>query len=831
MTTGDARESPRGAFAGGAAPRPRWSGPVAGMVAQMVLLAALAATTGLTGAGWAVGIACAVAVNTGVAWLIVRDGCERLSAATWVTLARAALAVGVAALVAQRVTRGGSVVVLVALAAVALVLDLVDGWLARRTDSVSVLGGRLDGEIDAFLMLVLSVGVAHLAGAWVLAIGMMRYAFLVAGWVLPWMRARLPFRYWRKVVTATQGIVLTAAVADVLPLPLTRVVVALALALLAESFGRDVWWLWRHRGITDTPADMHAPPPLGAAVTLTALGLVWFVLVAPNRVGDFDLHHFLRLPVEGLLAVGVALALPTVPRRILAAVAGVAAGALLIVRLLDLGFYELFDRPFNPVDDWTYAGAGMQTLRASVGSWQADLAVAVGALLIAAVMVLTPLSLVRLSGRAARHRGPALRVLAVLGAVCLLTEFTGPRVVSTRAAYAAVDEVHAVRSGLAGRAEFARELRVDEFGSTPAARLLTGLRGKDVLLVFVESYGRVAVQDSWFSPGVDAVLARGDAQLRAAGFSARSAFLRSSTFGGFSWLAHGSVQAGVWVDSKRRYDQLVTGNRLTLATAFKRAGWRTLAIDPANDRAWPEGSTFYHLDAVYDRRNVGYRGPRYAFAPMPDQYVLTALQRLELSRRPRRNIFAEVDLISSHEPWTRIPRLVPWNRVGDGAVFNDQPSVPTRSSGGFGDATGVQRDYGHSIEYSLRTLFSFVRRAHDPNLVLVVLGDHQPNAVVTGENPSTHDVPISVIAHDPAVLARIRGWRWRAGTRPDPTAPVWPMDAFRDRFLRAFGPAPARRITPRTGAAGPACARPCAPSSPGSGRSPANGARRSAPAG
>ena len=322
-----------------------------------------------------------------------------------------------------------------------------------------------------------------------------------------------------------------------------------------------------------------------------------------------------------------------------------------------------------------------------------------------------------------------------------------------------------------------------------------------------------------------------DAQLRAAGFSARSAFLRSSTFGGFSWLAHGSVQAGVWVDSKRRYDQLVTGNRLTLATAFKRAGWRTLAIDPANDRAWPEGSTFYHLDAVYDRRNVGYRGPRYAFAPMPDQYVLTALQRLELSRRPRRNIFAEVDLISSHEPWTRIPRLVPWNRVGDGAVFNDQPSVPTRSSGGFGDATGVQRDYGHSIEYSLRTLFSFVRRAHDPNLVLVVLGDHQPNAVVTGENPSTHDVPISVIAHDPAVLARIRGWRWRAGTRPDPTAPVWPMDAFRDRFLRAFGPTAARRVTPRTGAAGPACARPCAPSSPGSGRSPANGARRSAPAG
>ena len=89
--------------------------------------------------------------------------------------------------------------------------------------------------------------VAQTAGAWVLLIGAARYAFLVAGWLLGWMRATLPPREWRKVVAATQGVTLTIAAADVLPAALTRVGLAVALALLAESFGRDVWWLWRHR--------------------------------------------------------------------------------------------------------------------------------------------------------------------------------------------------------------------------------------------------------------------------------------------------------------------------------------------------------------------------------------------------------------------------------------------------------------------------------------------------------------------------------------------------------------------------------------------------------
>jgi hypothetical protein len=286
------------------------------------------------------------------------------------------------------------------------------------------------------------------------------------------------------------------------------------------------------------------------------------------------------------------------------------------------------------------------------------------------------------------------------------------------------------------------------------------------------------------------VLDRGTAQLRAAGFSSRSAFLTSPTFGGLSWLAHSTLQSGIQVDGQRRYNQLVQNDRLTLTRTFKRAGWRAVGAMPANHRAWPEGSTFYHYDTIYDRRNIGYRGPSFGLPPMPDQYTLLALQRSELAKRHRPPLFAEIDLISSHAPWTRIPRLISWDDVGDGSIFDRVPAEESTQAALFGDAKRARAAYGHSIEYSLRTLFSFVQRYGDDNLVLVVLGDHQPATLVTGQSAS-HDVPISIIAHDPNVIEQIAGWDWQDGMSPSPQAPVWPMAAFRDRFLTAFGSSPA----------------------------------------
>jgi phosphatidylglycerophosphate synthase len=761
------------------------TGPATGLIAQVLLLTVLAETAGLGAVGRSVGIACAVTMATALARGLARGASERLGPASWVTLARATLAVGVAALAADSLTHSTPAALLVTLAAVALCLDAVDGWVARRTGTATELGARFDGEVDAFLILALSVYVAPACGAWVLAIGAARYLFLAGEWLLPWMRTPLPPRRWCKLVAATQGIVLTVAAAGVLPLALAQALLLVALALLTASMVECTWWLWRRRHFAPR-GQLHAG--LAVAVTVLALLLVWAALVAPNEPEDLNLGAFARLPLELLVVVAVAAVLPVTPRRVLVVIVGAIVSVLVLVKVLDIGFFTAFDRPFRPLDDTSYLGIGIETLGDAIGDSSAKLVVAVAAVLIVALLAVPVLALLRVTRVAAGHRTWALRAAAALGVVWVAFRVVDAPVASSSAAALAVDEVQAVRAAVASRAAFTRQIAHDRFGATPGSRLLTGLRGKDVLVVFVESYGRVAVQGSSFSPRIDALLERGAADLRAAGFSSRSAFLTSPTFGGLSWLAHSTLQSGVTVNGEWRYDQVVKRGRVTLTRAFKRAGWRAVGAMPGNRRAWPEGSTFYHYDQVYDRRNFGYRGPAFGLPPMPDQYTLLALQRRELAERRRPPIFAEVDLISSHAPWTRIPPLISWDDVGDGSIFDRLTAE--ESAGLFGDAERARAAYAQSIEYSLSTIFSFVQRYGDDDLVLVVLGDHQPATVVTGNDEPSHDVPISVIAHDPKVMDQIAGWSWQDGMSPSPRAPVWPMAAFRDRFLTAFGSSP-----------------------------------------
>jgi len=250
------------------------SGLSASLVALVVLLALLEGYVGLAIVGWATGIACGVLLAAGTARTAANGHVELFGPADLVTLTRATLSCGVAALVADSFGRspllGTPADIMVPIAALALSLDAVDGQVARMTGTVSRFGARLDGEADAFLMLVLSLYVAgsvvarsaDVAGlaVGVLAIGTMRYVFAVAGWVLPWMRAQLPSRYWRKVVTAIAGIALLLATADIGSRVASYTALALALALLLESFGRDVWWLWWHRPDARRDRSREATP-------------------------------------------------------------------------------------------------------------------------------------------------------------------------------------------------------------------------------------------------------------------------------------------------------------------------------------------------------------------------------------------------------------------------------------------------------------------------------------------------------------------------------------------------------------------------------------------
>lgn len=215
------------------------------IAAGVIALFAVGLISPLSWGGWAAGAAYLLVSTLLVTIALRRSGARRFGPANAVTATRSVLIGVVTAVVVTSFTQRVPLAFLVGLVAVTLALDAVDGWVARRTGSVSAIGARFDMEADAFLILVLSAYDVRIVGAWILAIGLMRYAFVAAGWLFPGLRVRVPFRYWRKVVAAACGVGLLLVASRLLPSPIDALAGAVALGLLIESFGRDVVWLIR----------------------------------------------------------------------------------------------------------------------------------------------------------------------------------------------------------------------------------------------------------------------------------------------------------------------------------------------------------------------------------------------------------------------------------------------------------------------------------------------------------------------------------------------------------------------------------------------------------
>lgn len=760
--------------------------PWAAMIGTVALCATLSSVVGLGVVGWVTG----ALAGGGLAGVLATTlGRHVPGPADVVTTVRAVLACGVLALAADALLATAHTTMLVALGATALALDAVDGHVARRTGSATPWGARYDMEVDAFLIAVLSVHVAaQTQWWWVLGIGAMRYAFVAAGHAWSWLRRPSPPRWSAKAIAAVQGIVLLVAATGLLPADWSALLLGAALALLVTSFGRQSWWLWRHRTDPADPAPAQAPATPTAVVTAVAIVGLWFALVPPRLSDGPAVTDLARIPAEGLVLVAVSLALPPRARAVVAVVFGMLSAVAVVLWALGVGFRTILDRPFHVLDDWAYLPKGLDVLAATEGTGTTVLVQVGAAVVVATLVVFLPWAAHRVVRAAAVDRRRSLQVVGALGTVWVLcAAYGGPagQVASAQATHLAVDSVQQVRADYRDHAVFAEQIETDRFDSVPGDELLAGLQGKDVLLVWVESYGRVALEDPGFSPGILDVLRDGEERLRDAGYRPQSAFLTSPTFGAASWLAHATLQSGLWVDSERRYRQLLGSDRLSLTSAFERAGWRTVFSVPANTRDWPEGAAYYGFDRLFDSRNSGYAGPEFGYASMPDQYTLEHVRRSELTPGDRPPVFAEIDLISSHHPWAPLPDLVDWEDVGDGSVFEGMPERGASAVDGRQDPAAAQRLYGESIEYTWRTLISFLEAYPDPDRVVIVAGDHQPHSFVSGDDPG-HDVPVTVLSRDRGVMQRVAGWGWQPRLHPDPGASLWGMDEFRDRLFQTF---------------------------------------------
>jgi hypothetical protein len=295
------------------------------------------------------------------------------------------------------------------------------------------------------------------------------------------------------------------------------------------------------------------------------------------------------------------------------------------------------------------------------------------------------------------------------------------------------------------------------------------LQGGDLLVMFFESYGALVFDDPRFARLLTGDFAALEQALEQAGWRTVSARVESSTFGGQSWLAHSSLLSGLRIADEGDYRELLATDRATLAQSFAAAGYRTVAVMPGLRYPWPEGQ-FYRFDEIYNAERLNYHGPAYGWWAIPDQYSLHRIHQLELEpatgRTPR---FIFFPTINSHAPFAPLPPYQP-----DWSVF-DATASQAAASGATGsvelnerlDGAALAAAYIESVRYNLAVVGGYLARYAPPNALFIVVGDHQPPAIVGGRDLSWQ-TPAHLFSRDPALLERFVSRGFRPGMRPGP---------------------------------------------------------------
>ncbi|OJF96227.1 sulfatase [Pararhizobium antarcticum] len=526
--------------------------------------------------------------------------------------------------------------------------------------------------------------------------------------------------------------------------------------------------------------------------------ILWFILVVcvssailnlPQHPNGLGVDAFLRIPLEVVL---LGLLLLLIPRRmstVLIPVAVITFGVILCLKLADLGTQTAFQRPFNPYLDVKMLQDGWNLLSGTLGTGTAALACM--AVLLAFLVTLG------LLGRGMRGTTLTsdksrlllllpLLLLAAAGSLAiarpsLVTHLPLPRFEFSAARYLSA-RLNLMARTLEDMRRFEAELQhADPIKEPPPT--FAAVSGRDVILIFIESYGRSAIEDPLYAPLIGQRLNTVAQQLDSAGFSMASRWIGSPTVAGLSWLAHGTFLSGLWVDSQSRYDRLMMSERTSLNRLFSDAGWESVAVMPAITMDWPE-SAWYGYNQILAEKDLGYRGKPFNWVTMPDQFTLSAFQRMVRDRPDRQPVMAEIALISSHAPWTPVPRPINWNDVGDGSVFNEQATSGETPTAVWADPAKVRTHYIRTIDYSLETLGEYISRYGD-NALFLIIGDHQPAAIVTGADAS-RAVPMHVISRDSAVVDRFRLLGFDDGLTPTAANSEIPMSQMRDLLVQTL---------------------------------------------
>ena len=535
----------------------------------------------------------------------------------------------------------------------------------------------------------------------------------------------------------------------------------------------------------------------GSSARLVFAALVFhLLLIQPNHPAAMTWQALLVFPLE---LPAILLGLIALPQAGWSRIArGALVAVLMLIALLKAADYAMFTalgRGFNPVADLPLIEAGLRLATGAIGP-----VLTFGALLAASVVIAcVGGALWWASGVWARIAAPPFLARGMAAASILFAGVAAAEIGHAMGRWslpvAPPGAAFTARVGLE-RIEMAREtlaeLRAFEAAAAQdphAARegLLRGL-DRDVLVVFVESYGRTSFDTPLYAETHRATLRAAEARLGALGLSMRSGFLSAPTRGGQSWLSHATFANGLWIADQTSHGALLASGRRSLFHIASDAGFRTAAVMPQITLDWPE-SALMGFETVLAARDLGYGGRPFNWVTMPDQFTFAAMDRLLRDGRDDRPLFAQIALGSSHAPWVPVPELVAWEEIGDGRIFNamaragDPPDVVWR------DRDRVREQYRRAVDYALRVVVDYAaRHAADPPLIFVV-GDHQPAGFVALDDRP--DVPVHVIGPERLVSAA-SGWGWTEGLVPDDSVEVLSMARMRDLILDAYSGAPER---------------------------------------
>lgn len=313
-------------------------------------------------------------------------------------------------------------------------------------------------------------------------------------------------------------------------------------------------------------------------------------------------------------------------------------------------------------------------------------------------------------------------------------------------------------------------------------RPLVKLNGSDVYVFFIESYGHTVFADPRHSPLITPFLQDAGRQLEKHGYQICSNFLKSPAFGGSSWLAHGALAGGVTINSQLQYDLLLTSRVPPMAEYFNRAGYRTISVMPGTLWPWPAGD-YYQYRKKYCAPDFDYRGPKFGWAPMTDQYVLDAIYHAEIQKSTR-PLFIEFVLISSHAPFNELPRYVPdWSAIGDGSIYHRRK--PVKFPIVWPELKNASQAYVTSIIYDFQVLVGFLELMVPGNEMIIILGDHQPNLKITGEN-QPWSVPVHIISRNPDFVRPFIERGYTPGLIPSQALPYAGIESILWSLLEEF---------------------------------------------